>query len=122
MLESFSNEDGNGNENAPKLKRFNEKKNNHSARAFYILVHMFASSAKQQREMRKLALNSKFLLLFPYFNTVRSNLDPGEFASILDVSQVRIMAKELQKWEVICWNDVLVAAAGAIAVAVVKAP
>ena len=80
------------------------------------------SSAKQQREMTKFevfsrtwAHNGKFFFRFLYFNTVHSNLGPGQLASIFHVKQIGIIAKELQKREVIFWNDVLVAVAVVVA-------
>ena len=51
------------------------------------------------------------LFVFPYFDVVHSNLVPGEFASIFQVKQIGMIAKELQKREVIFLNEVLVAVA-----------
>ena len=53
--------------------------------------------------------DGKFFFRFLCFNTIHSNLGAGQLASIFHVKQIGITAKELQKWEVIFWNDVLVA-------------
>ena len=42
-----------------------------------------------------------FFFFFFRFNTVHSNLDSGQLASIFHVKQIGIIAKELQKREVI---------------------
>ena len=44
-------------------------------------------------------------------NVFHSNLFPGEYTSIFQVKQIGMIAKELQKREVIFVNDVLVAVA-----------
>ena len=49
--------------------------------------------------------------VFPDFDVVHTNLVPGEFASIFQVKQIGIIAKELQKREVAFLNDVLVVVA-----------
>ena len=43
----------------------------------------------------------KFFFRFLCFNTVHSNLGPGQLANIFHVKQIGIIAKELQKQEVI---------------------
>ena len=83
------------------------RQNNRSARAFWYIS--LPSSAKQQREMKNLARDGKFLFRFLCFNTVHSNLDPGQLASSFHVKQIGIIAKDLEKQEVIFWNDVLIA-------------
>ena len=57
-------------------------------------------------------------VVFPYFNAVYSNLVPGQLASIFQVKQISIIAKEIQKREVIFGNDVFVA----VAVVAAKTP
>ena len=59
--------------------------------------------------------DGKFLFLFLCFNTVHSNLDPGQLASIFNVKQIGTIAKKLRKREVIFWNDVFVAVAVVVA-------
>ena len=54
-------------------------------------------------------MTAKFFFRFLCFNTVHSNLGLGQLASIFDVKQIGVIAKELQKQEVIFKNDVLVA-------------
>ena len=83
------------------------------------------SSAKQLRKMAKFEVflrmwtdDGKVFIIFPYFNAVYSNLVPGQFASIFQVKQISIIAKEIQKWEVIFWNDVFVV----VAVVAAKTP
>ena len=83
------------------------------------------SLAKQQREMTKFyvfsgtwAHDGKVLFLFSYFTAVHSNLVPGQFASILQVKQISIIAKEIRKREVIFWNDIFVT----VTVVAAKAP
>ena len=49
------------------------------------------------RFSRTRAHDSKFFFRFLCFNTVRSNLGPGQLASICHVKQIGIIAKELQK-------------------------
>ena len=46
------------------------------------------------------------VFLFLCFKTVHSNLDPGQSASIFHGKQIEIIAKKLQKREIIFWNDV----------------
>ena len=53
--------------------------------------------------------DGKFFFRFLCFNTVHSNLGPGQLAIIFHVKQIGIIAKELQKREVVFYNDVLVA-------------
>ena len=65
------------------------------------LVHFLAVLCKPT--MRN---DGKFLFLFLYFDAVHSNLGPWQFASIFHIKRIRIIAKELQKREVIFWNDV----------------
>ena len=60
---------------------------------------------------RTWAYDVKILFLFPYFDVVHSNLVPGEFASIFQVKQIAMIAKELQKREDIFLNDILVTVA-----------
>ena len=74
-------------------------KNNRSAHALNILVHLFAVLCKQ-REMTKFkvlwrtrAHDGEFLILLPYLNAVPINLVPGYFANIVQVEWVRINAK-----------------------------
>ena len=62
------------------------------------------------------AKSSFFFLTLTSFNY--SDLVPGEFASIFQVKQISMIAKELQKREVIFLNDVLVAVSVAVAVLV----
>ena len=45
-------------------------------------------------------------------DVVHTNLVSGDFASIFQVKQIGMITKELQKREVIVFNDVLVAVAG----------
>ena len=45
--------------------------------------------------------DGKFFFRFRCFNTVHSNLGPGQLAGIFHVKQIGIIAKELQKREVI---------------------
>ena len=47
-LESFSNDDGDSNENIIKAKSINNQ-NNNSARALHFLVHLFAVTARLGR-------------------------------------------------------------------------
>ena len=97
-------------------------KNNRSARAFYVLVHFYAVRRPLQNNNFKSPsfmfswerehMTAKcWFVAFPCFNAVYSNLVPGQFASIFQVKQISIIAKEIQKREVIFWNDVFVAVA-----------
>ena len=54
-------------------------------------------------------MTAKSSFFFSYIDVVHSNLVPGEFASIFQVKQILIIAKELQKREVIFLNGVPVA-------------
>ena len=77
-------------------------KNNHSARAFYILVLFcpLPSSAKQQCEMttfkvlwRTLTDDGEFFIFFLNLYATPTNLVPGLFAIIVKVERVEIIAK-----------------------------
>ena len=66
------------------------------------------------------AHDGKFFFRFLCFNTVHSHLHPGQLAGIFHVKQIGI-AKELQKREIIFWNDVSVAVVVVVVVVVAKA-
>ena len=70
-------------------------KNNRSARAFYILVHFFAVLCKTAMWNDKIlgflekgSVWRKMFFIFPYFDVNHTNLVPGEFASIFQVTQI----------------------------------
>ena len=68
--------------------------------------------------LRTWAHDGKVFVAFCYSNAIYSNLIPSQFASIFQVKQLSIIAKEIQKREVIFWNDVFVA----VAVVAAKTP
>ena len=56
-------------------------------------------------------MTAKSFFFFPYFDVLHTYLLPGEFANIFQVKQIGVIAKELQKREVVFLNDILVAVA-----------
>ena len=99
----------------PQNNGINEPKQ-YSARAFYSFVHFFTVICKTTTWndqilgfLENVSAWRQVFLRFLCFNTVHNNLGPGLLASSFHVKQIGIIAKELQKREVIFWNDVLVA-------------
>ena len=77
LLESLSNDDGDGNENSKKSNRFRLAKHNNFARASRFYVHFSAVIARLQRARAKFHVLSKtgtqennFLFLLLNFDTV----------------------------------------------------
>ena len=107
-IRSLSNEDGDGNENAAKQQVYWAKT---------ITLHERSTISYMFAVICKIKWNDKILVFlkkcaervtakFSFrFHTLTSNLVPGAFDSIFQgVKLIEMIAKELQKREVIFWN------------------